>query len=116
MTDNGPSDSVVPVTVDDPLPAGLTYVSGTTGTAGTWSCAAAVQNVTCTDSAAIVVAADEVSTVDGIVAAAPDVPDSGASGGGGRPPPLALGLVLTGLLLAAGSRRRWRLGRTGRVG
>ena len=149
VTDSGPSDSVVPVTVTDPLPDGLTYVSSTTGTAGSWSCAAVAQDVTCTDTTAIVAAAtstveitvavdaaagstivntatvaatgdvdaaDEASTVDGIVAAAPDVPDSGASGGGGPPPLPALGLVVAGLLMAAASRRRWGRARPGRTG
>ncbi|MGD0833546.1 MAG: hypothetical protein ABSA40_03855 [Candidatus Dormibacteria bacterium] len=54
VTNNGPSDSPAPVTVTDPLPAGLTYQSSTTGTGAGWSCSAAGQAVTCIDSLAIV--------------------------------------------------------------
>ena len=56
VTNAGPSDSAAPVTLIDPLPAGLTFVSSTKGTAGAWSCAAAGQNVTCTDSIPVVAA------------------------------------------------------------
>ncbi|HEY6379052.1 MAG TPA: DUF11 domain-containing protein, partial [Candidatus Dormibacteraeota bacterium] len=41
----GPSDAAAPVTVTDPLPAGMSFVSGT-GTG--WSCGAAANVVTCT--------------------------------------------------------------------
>jgi uncharacterized repeat protein (TIGR01451 family) len=54
VTNQGPSDSPMPVTVTDPLPTGLTYMSSTAGTGGGWSCSAAGQTVTCVDSAAIV--------------------------------------------------------------
>jgi uncharacterized repeat protein (TIGR01451 family) len=44
VTNTGPSDSVGPITVTDPLPTGEAYVSA----AGTgWSCSAAGQDVTC---------------------------------------------------------------------
>ncbi|MFK7887836.1 MAG: hypothetical protein AB8G16_13330 [Gammaproteobacteria bacterium] len=47
VSNQGPSDEANTVTVTDTLPAGLTYVSG--GGAG-WTCAAAGQTVTCTNS------------------------------------------------------------------
>jgi uncharacterized repeat protein (TIGR01451 family)/fimbrial isopeptide formation D2 family protein len=146
----GPSDSAAPVTLTDPLPAGLTLVSSTAGTDGAWSCAAAGQTVTCTDSAPVVTgttstfdirvavsaaagseitntatveaagdvgAADEFASADGGVAAAAPIPDAGASAG--QPPwPLgALLLVIGGLGMVAGSRRRhWRMPQRGRAG
>jgi uncharacterized repeat protein (TIGR01451 family)/fimbrial isopeptide formation D2 family protein len=150
VTNTGPSDSAAPVTLIDPLPAGLTFVSSTEETAGAWSCAAAGQNVTCTDSAPVVAdttstfdirvavsalagteitntamveaagdvdAAAEFASADGTVAAAAPVPDSGASAGRAPWPLGALLLVIGGLGLVAGSRRRrWRLLRCGRVG
>jgi uncharacterized repeat protein (TIGR01451 family)/fimbrial isopeptide formation D2 family protein len=66
VTNAGPSDSTSPVVVTDPLPDGLTFVSATEGTGNDWSCAAAGQAVTCTDSAAIVATAS--STVEITVA------------------------------------------------
>jgi uncharacterized repeat protein (TIGR01451 family) len=150
VTNAGPSDSAAPVTLTDPLPAGLTYVSSTAGTAGTWSCAVAGQTVTCTDSAPVVAgttssfdikvavsalagteitntatveaagdvgAAAESASADGDVAAAAPVPDSGASAGQAPWPLGALLLVIGGLGLVAGSRRRlWHLLRRGRAG
>ncbi len=143
VTNAGPSDSTAPVTVTDPLPAGLSFVSATEGTGDTWSCSAEAQTVTCADSTAIVAAttstvditvavsvavgadvtntatastagevdaADEVSSADGAVAAAPSTPDAGAPRGGPLPLLLTLGLVLAGLALMVGSRRRWRRG------
>ncbi len=50
VSNQGPSDEDNTVTVTDTLPAGLTYVSG--GGAG-WTCAAAGQTVTCTNSASL---------------------------------------------------------------
>jgi uncharacterized repeat protein (TIGR01451 family)/fimbrial isopeptide formation D2 family protein len=150
VTNAGPSDSAAPVTLTDPLPAGLAYVSSTAGTAGTWSCAVAGQTVTCTDSAPVVAgtastfdikvavsavagteitntatveaagdvgAAAESASADGGVAAAARVPDSGASAGQAPWPLGALLLVIGGLGLVAGSRRRlWRLLRHDRTG
>ncbi|MEY2453660.1 MAG: large repetitive protein, partial [Acidimicrobiaceae bacterium] len=50
VTNNGPSSSAGPITVTDTLPAGLTFVSG----AGSgWSCAALIQDITCTHAAAM---------------------------------------------------------------
>ena len=150
VTNTGPSDSAAPVTLTDPLPAGLTLVSSTAGTAGAWSCAAAGQTVTCTDSAPVVTgttstfdirvavsaaagseitntatveaagdvgAASEFASADGGVAAAAPIPDAGASGGQAPWPLGALLLVIGGLGMVAGSRRRhWHLPRRGRAG
>jgi uncharacterized repeat protein (TIGR01451 family)/fimbrial isopeptide formation D2 family protein len=148
VTNAGPSDSAAPVTVTDPLPAGLTYVSNTVGSAGAWSCAAAGQTVTCTDSAPVaagttsnfdikvavsagagseitntatvaaagdVGAAAEFASADGGVLAAASVPDSGASAGSTAWPLGALLLVIGGLGMVAGSRRRWHLPGRGRA-
>jgi fimbrial isopeptide formation D2 family protein/uncharacterized repeat protein (TIGR01451 family) len=62
VSNAGPSDSVSPVTVTDPLPAGLTFVSSTSGTGGAWSCAAGGATVTCIDGTPV--AAATTSTVD----------------------------------------------------
>jgi uncharacterized repeat protein (TIGR01451 family) len=139
VTNAGPSDSAAPVTLSDPLPSGLNFVSSTVGTAGAWSCAAAGQTVTCLDSAPVVAgttstfdirvavtglagteitntatvgapgdidAATEIASADGIVAAAPPVPDTGLSGGRAPWPLGGLLLVVAGLAMVAGSRRR----------
>jgi uncharacterized repeat protein (TIGR01451 family) len=66
VSNGGPSDSVSPVTVTDPLPAGLTFVSSTSGTGGAWSCAGGGGTVTCVDGTPIVAATT--STVDITVA------------------------------------------------
>ena len=150
VSNAGPSDSAAPVTLTDPLPAGLTFVSSTAGTARTWSCAAAGQTVTCTDSAPVVAgttstfdikvavsalagteitntatveasgdveAAAETASAEGTVSAAAPVPDSGSSAGQAPWPLGALLLVIGGLGLVAGSRRRlWHLLRHGRAG
>jgi uncharacterized repeat protein (TIGR01451 family) len=150
VTNTGPSDSVVPVTLTDPLPAGLTFVSSTAGTAGAWSCAGAGQSVTCTDSTPVVAAttstfdievavtavagteitntatvgaigdsgaAVEQASAAGIVVAGAPVPESGASPGQAPWPLGGLLLVIAGLGMVAGSRRRlWRRLRHRRVG
>jgi uncharacterized repeat protein (TIGR01451 family) len=150
VSNAGPSDAAAPVTLTDPLPAGLTFVSSTAGTARTWSCAAAGQTVTCTDSAPVVAgttstfdikvavsalagteitntatveasgdveAAAETASAEGTVSAAAPVPDSGSSAGQAPWPLGALLLVIGGLGLVAGSRRRlWHLLRHGRAG
>jgi uncharacterized repeat protein (TIGR01451 family) len=46
VTDDGPSDAAGPITVTDPLPTGLTYVSSTS--ADGFICSATGQDVTCT--------------------------------------------------------------------
>jgi fimbrial isopeptide formation D2 family protein/uncharacterized repeat protein (TIGR01451 family) len=142
VSNSGPSDAAAPVTVTDPLPSGLSYVSSTTGSDGTWSCSAAGALVTCTDSAPVAAAATstvqitvavsaaagtevintatagttgdvdtaaELASADAMVAAAPAVPDSGAPRGGSSLLIPAVVLVIAGLALAVGSRRRWRL-------
>ncbi len=150
VTNTGPSDSAAPVTLTDPLPAGLTFVSSSESPAGAWSCAAAGRTVTCTDSTPVVAAttsifdikvavsalagtnitntatveatgdigaAAEFASADGSVAAAAPVPDSGAFAGKARWPLGALLLVIGGLGMVVGSRRRrWRLLRRGRAG
>ena len=55
VTNSGSAVTTGPITVSDPLPAGLSFVSGT-GT--NWSCSAAGQNVTCTRAAALAASAN----------------------------------------------------------
>ncbi len=51
VTNNGPSDTLIPITVTDSIPAGLTY-TGYTGTG--WSCTAPpAVNITCTYSGTV---------------------------------------------------------------
>jgi hypothetical protein len=55
VTNNGTGPTTGTVTVTDTLPAGLTFISGST--TGGWSCAAAGQTVTCTNATVGVLAA-----------------------------------------------------------
>jgi fimbrial isopeptide formation D2 family protein/uncharacterized repeat protein (TIGR01451 family)/LPXTG-motif cell wall-anchored protein len=49
VTNSGPSDSLMPLAVVDPLPAGLVYQGAATKTPGAWACAAVAETITCTD-------------------------------------------------------------------
>jgi fimbrial isopeptide formation D2 family protein/uncharacterized repeat protein (TIGR01451 family) len=52
VTNSGPSDSAMPLTVVDDLPAGLAYEGATSKTPGTWQCVALAKAITCTDTTA----------------------------------------------------------------
>ncbi len=74
LTNSGTGPTTGTVTVTDPLPAGLTLVSGTSATAG-WTCTANGQTVTCTNASAGVLAAsgsNSTSTISLTVSVAPD--------------------------------------------
>jgi uncharacterized repeat protein (TIGR01451 family)/fimbrial isopeptide formation D2 family protein len=64
VTDTGPSDSVGPITVTDPLPTGEAYVSAI---GSGWSCSATGPDVTCSLAAGLVV--DTTSPVVSLVVA-----------------------------------------------
>jgi large repetitive protein len=50
VTNSGPSDSAMPLTVVDDLPTGLAYEGATSTTPGTWQCVALGKAISCTDS------------------------------------------------------------------
>jgi uncharacterized repeat protein (TIGR01451 family) len=60
VTNNGSVATTGAITVSDPLPAGLSFVSGT---GASWSCSAAGQNVTCTRAAALAASASTTITL-----------------------------------------------------
>jgi len=57
VKNNGPSDSVGPITVTDVVPDGLTYGAGSSATGTGWSCAFASGTVTCTRATTLVAGA-----------------------------------------------------------
>jgi fimbrial isopeptide formation D2 family protein/uncharacterized repeat protein (TIGR01451 family) len=59
----GPSNSATPVTLTDPLPSGLSFVSSTAGSGGAWSCVAGGGTVTCSDPNPIPAAQTSVFTI-----------------------------------------------------
>jgi uncharacterized repeat protein (TIGR01451 family) len=121
VTDTGPSDAAGPITVTDPLPTGLTYVSSTSSDG--FSCSAAGQDITCAtpadvglpngDSISLEITVQVASNVTGSVAntataTTPTLDSSGnpASGSGSTTNPagavtsLSLTKTLEGTLVA----------------
>lgn len=69
VTNNGPNADPGPITITDTLPAGLSYVGGSAG----WSCSAAGQDVTCTQTGGLASGASTTLVLTATV-------DAGASG------------------------------------
>jgi hypothetical protein len=106
------------VTCTDSAPV----VTGTTSTfdirvAVSAAAGSEITNTATVEAAGDVGAASEFASADGGVAAAAPIPDAGASAGQAPWPLGALLLVIGGLGMVAGSRRRhWHLPRRGRAG
>lgn len=62
-TNNGPNSDPGPITITDTLPAGLTFVGGSAG----WSCVAAGQDVTCTQTGGLASGASTTLTLTATV-------------------------------------------------
>ena len=85
VTNSGSAATFAPITVTDPLPNGLTFVSAT-GTG--WTCSAAGGNVTCISAAVVAAgaAANPIALVVNVgTAAAPSVTNTATATGGGAP-------------------------------
>lgn len=85
VADTGPTPTPGPVTITDPLPNGLTYVSA--GGAG-WTCSASGQQVTCTRPGELAVGATSAVTLTVLVgpAAVPSVVNTATATAPGSPP------------------------------